>query len=269
MEDSPPEASSSSWFSGGLHFRSRFSSFRFDVLRLLAVGLREFVRARSLNAPPVRATASMATVESRDLQKLRLRRWRLCSFGAFVLSSRSSGSRRLVRRSVEALSWTCFSRSRDTSKILTLFIETPRLRVFLPKQLTRGTSTQSRELATVSAKTGRHHLHPNRHQYAHRQDHRRPSPELFPFSFMNRFLGELSHRAGQGRHSPSSSPHHHRVACHYRACCQRCLESTALPKTGCTAPFFVFFETGFLSDLGHTVLPSTLRQPPPEVLPRK
>ncbi|KOM48292.1 hypothetical protein LR48_Vigan07g199600 [Vigna angularis] len=154
----------------------------------------------------------------------------------------------------------------NTSKILTLFIETPRLRVFLPKQLTRGTSTQSRELATVSAKTGRHHLHPNRHQYAHRQDHRRPSPELFPFSFMNRFLGELSHRAGQGRHSPSSSPYHHRVACHYRACCQCSLESTALPKTGCTAPFFVFFETGFLSDLGHTVLPSTLRQPPPEAL---
>ncbi|KOM30964.1 hypothetical protein LR48_Vigan01g051900 [Vigna angularis] len=54
---------------------------------------------------------------------------------------------------------------------------------------------------------------------------------------------------------------------HYRACRQRCLEPMALPKASCTAPFFVFCETGPPSNLGHAVLPSTLRQPPPEVLP--
>ncbi|KOM42783.1 hypothetical protein LR48_Vigan05g038700 [Vigna angularis] len=64
---------------------------------------------------------------------------------------------------------------KNTSKTFTLFIETPRLRVFLP-------TTQSRTLSTVSTKTDRHRLHPNRHQHAHRQDHRRSSPELFPFS---------------------------------------------------------------------------------------
>ncbi|KOM37732.1 hypothetical protein LR48_Vigan03g111400 [Vigna angularis] len=61
-----------------------------------------------------------------------------------------------------------------------------------------------------------------------------------------------------------SPPSPHRR--HYRACRQRCLEPMALPKAGCTAPFFVFCETGPPSNLGHVVLPSTLRQPPPEVL---